>query len=60
MEKNDQNIKPQTRTEENKDEVQPKEKSSFREFLGRIGYSVWITVMVIGGILAFLASLLLL
>ncbi|HEY9184732.1 MAG TPA: hypothetical protein VIM94_05365 [Salegentibacter sp.] len=59
MEKDDQNIKPRTHKEENKDEESKKE-SSFREFVGRIGYSVWITVMVIGGILAFLASLLLL
>ena len=56
MEKNDQNIKPQTPNKENKRE-ESKERSSFREFVGRIGYSVWITVMVIGGLLAFLASL---
>lgn len=37
-----------------------KEKPSVKSFFGKVGYSVWIIVMVVGGILAFLVSLLLL
>lgn len=37
-----------------------KEKKSFLEMLKKVGFSVWLAVMVIGGILAFLTSLLLL
>lgn len=37
-----------------------KEKKSFLEVLKKVGFSVWLTIMVIGGVLAFLTSLLLL
>ena len=37
-----------------------KNNKSFLEGLKKVGFSVWIAVMVIGGILAFLTSLLLL
>lgn len=40
--------------------VKEKEKTSVKNFFGKLGYSVWIIVMVIGGILAFLVSLFLL
>ncbi len=44
------------------DAITTKEKNnkSFLEGLKKVGFSVWIAVMVIGGILAFLTSLLLL
>lgn len=38
----------------------PAKKKPFLEMLKKVGFSVWITVMAIGGILAFLTSLLLL
>ena len=61
MEKNDPNIKSQplpAKEKANKNQEE-KPKGSFREALGRIGYSVWIIVMIVGGALAFLLSLLL-
>ncbi|SDL54162.1 hypothetical protein SAMN04488034_10595 [Salinimicrobium catena] len=47
-------------TEENAASSGDKNKKSFLEGLKKVGFSVWIAVMVIGGILAFLTSLLLL
>lgn len=43
-----------------KEKVNEKEKTSIKSFFGKVGYSVWIIVMVVGGILAFLVSLFLL
>ena len=37
-----------------------KDKKSFLDIIKKVGFSVWLAVMVIGGILAFLTSLLLL
>ncbi len=39
---------------------QPAKEKPFLKMLKKVGFSVWITVMAIGGILAFLTSLLLL
>ncbi|MFD2516671.1 hypothetical protein [Salinimicrobium flavum] len=36
------------------------EKKSFLQVVKKVGFSVWVAVMVIGGVLAFLTSLLLL
>lgn len=35
-------------------------KTGFGRFFSKVGYSIWIAVMVVGGIIAFLASLLVL
>lgn len=61
MEKNDPNIKsrPFPKEEPENEKQKDKPKGAFMEALGRIGYSVWIIVMIVGGVLAFLLSLLL-
>ncbi len=43
----------------NKQEDKP-DKGPVAEFFSKIGYSVWITVMIIGGVIAFVVSLFLL
>ncbi|OEY71624.1 hypothetical protein [Salegentibacter salarius] len=42
--------------------VQEKEepKTGFGRFFSKVGYSIWIAVMVVGGVIAFLVSLLVL
>lgn len=35
-------------------------KTGFERFFSKVGYSIWISVMVVGGIIAFLVSLFLL
>ena len=35
-------------------------KTGFSRFFSKMGYSIWITVMIIGGVIAFLVSLLVL
>ncbi|WP_079736058.1 hypothetical protein [Salegentibacter salegens] len=35
-------------------------KTGFGRFFSKVGYSIWIAVMVVGGIIAFLVSLLVL
>lgn len=61
MEKNDPNIKnqPLPKEETGNKEQEDKPKGSFMQALGRIGYSVWLIVMIVGGVLAFLISILL-
>lgn len=46
--------------EEGTDSSKKESKKSFLDILKKVGFSVWLTVMVIGGVLAFLTSLLLL
>ncbi|APS38834.1 hypothetical protein SAMN04488033_10739 [Salegentibacter agarivorans] len=35
-------------------------KTGFGRFFSKVGYSIWIAVMIVGGIIAFLVSLLVL
>jgi hypothetical protein len=46
--------------ESEKKSASEKPKSKLSLFFSKMGYSVWMIVMVIGGILAFITSLLLL
>jgi len=39
---------------------QDEPKNAFSRFFSKMGYSIWIAVMVVGGIIAFLVSLLVL
>lgn len=49
--KTDDEITATTVTEEEKP------KSAVGQFFSKIGYSIWVVVMVIGGVIAFLVSL---
>ncbi|WP_282017552.1 hypothetical protein [Salegentibacter mishustinae] len=44
----------------NSETDQEKPKNAFTRFFSKMGYSIWIAVMVVGGIIAFLISLLVL
>lgn len=35
----------------------PREKKSFMDVLKKVGFSVWLGIMIVGGILAFITSL---
>jgi len=61
MESNQKN-KTNTSTKRVSKPVQDKEepKTAFGRFFSKVGYSIWITVMIIGGVIAFLVSLLVL
>ena len=55
----------ETRDTLNKTQAKPKvdqeePKNAFARFFSKMGYSIWIAVMVVGGIIAFLVSLLVL
>lgn len=55
----------ETRETSNKAKANPeidqeKPKNAFIRFFSKMGYSIWIAVMVVGGIIAFLISLLVL
>lgn len=57
MPKKDQTSHLEPRPEKNQEE---KEESVFMKTIKKVGFSVWITVMVIGGGLAFIVALMLL
>ncbi|SKB60715.1 hypothetical protein SAMN05660776_2062 [Salegentibacter holothuriorum] len=37
-----------------------KPKNTFAKFFSKVGYSIWMVVMIVGGVIAFLVSLFLL
>ncbi len=52
--------KTSTQAESNQVVDQDEPKNAFSRFFSKMGYSIWIAVMVVGGIIAFLVSLLVL
>jgi len=52
--------KTSTQAESNQVVDQDEPKNAFSRFFSKMGYSIWIAVVVVGGIIAFLVSLLVL
>jgi hypothetical protein len=52
--------KTSTQAQSNPAVDQDEPKNGFVRFFSKMGYSIWIAVMVVGGIIAFLVSLLVL
>lgn len=52
--------KTSKKAQSNSETDQEKPKNTFTRFFSKMGYSIWIAVMVVGGIIAFLISLLVL
>lgn len=48
---------PKDNSEKMKEDPGPKKKSKFRSGLKKVGFNIWLAVMIIGGALAFITAL---